>query len=163
MPVKEIFPMRNDFLQGADKGICTCIALVWARKTLLKGSGLDSYSELGLDDHTMNAQMAKLRKLDNQPAEQCELVGLKPDGPDTTIHSIDDVINKTKASASGVAIFWTQTHTMGYRYASKEKEFFDNEKGLYRAELTDDLKKKMTDIISPNGPVIGLRLLKLPS
>ena len=163
MPVRQIFSLQNNFSQGTERGICTCIALVWARKTLLKGSGLDSHSELGLDYHTMNAQMAKLRKLDNQPAEQCELVGLKPDGSDQRIHSIDDVINKTKASASGVAIFWTQTHTMGYRYASKEKEFFDNEKGLYRAELTDDLKKKMIDIISPNGPVIGLRLLKLPS
>lgn len=163
MPVRQIFSLQNNFSQGTERGICTCIALVWARKTLLKGSGLDSHSELGLDYHTMNAQMAKLRKLDNQPAEQCELVGLKPDGSDQRIHSIDEVINKTKASASGVAIFWTQTHTMGYRYASKEKEFFDNEKGLYRAELTDDLKKKMTDIISPNGPVIGLRLLKLPS
>ncbi|MCC7471626.1 hypothetical protein IT404_08105 [Candidatus Nomurabacteria bacterium] len=163
MPVRQIFSLQNNFSQGTERGICTCIALVWARKTLLKGSGLDSHSELGLDYHTMNAQMAKLRKLDNQPAEQCELVGLKPDGSDQRIHSIDEVINKTKASASGVAIFWTQTHTMGYRYASKEKEFFDNEKGLYRAELTDDLKKKMIDIISPNGPVIGLRLLKLPS
>jgi hypothetical protein len=162
MAVKEIFPMQNNYFQGDQQGICTCSALVWARKTLEKGKGLSSFSELGLDVHTMNAQMSVLRKFDNDPAKQCELVGLAPDGGDQVITSIDEVIEKTKASASGVAIFWTQTHTMGYRYHSGEKDFFDIEKGLYRADLTADLKKKMTEIVTPYGPVTGLRLVKLP-
>jgi hypothetical protein len=163
MAAKLIFPMQNNFGQGNEQGICTCSSLTWARKTLKAGRGLNSYAELGLDDHTMNAQMAVLRKLDNQPDKQCELVQLEMVGTDTTIASIDDVVRLVKAAPSNIAIFWTQTHTMGYRYAHHEKEFFDVEKGLYRAKYTKDIKATMTTIIGGYGPVLGLRVVKLPA
>jgi hypothetical protein len=155
-----VFPMQNNFGQGAEIGICTCSALTWARKTLTLGRGLKSYAELGLDDHAMNAQMAVLRKFDNNPAKQCELAQLEPVGADINIASIEDVINKVKATAPNVAIFWTQTHTMGYRYAHHDKEFFDIEVGLWRSKYTKDIKAKMTEIISGYGPVKGMRVVK---
>jgi hypothetical protein len=161
MAAKLIFPMQNDFTQGNEVGICTCSALTWARKTLQLGRGLKSYGELGLDSHTMNAQMAVLRKYDNQPAKQCELAQLDMVGNDTVIAAIDDIPRLAKATAPHVAIFWTQTHTMGFRYSHHEKEFFDIEVGLFRAKLTKDIKAKMTEIIGGYGPVQGIRLVKL--
>lgn len=157
-----VFPMQNNFLQGTEVGICTCCALTWARKTLQLGRGLKTYGELGLDDHTMNAQMAMLRRFDSQPDKQCELAQLEMVGNDTTIASVDDVLRLVKGSQSQIAIFWTQTHTMGYRYAHHEKEFFDNEVGLFRAKLSKDIKAKMQAVIAPYGAVLGLRLVKLP-
>jgi hypothetical protein len=163
MPAKEVFPMQNNFYQGDEQGICTVASLTWARKTLQKGLGLKTFTDLGLDAHAMNVQMKVLRKFDNNPAEQCNLAQLEPVGNDQVIASIDDVVRLVKATAPHVAIFWTATHTMGYRYAHHEKEFFDIEKGLYRAKYTKDIKAKMTQIISQYGPVVGLRLVRLKS
>jgi len=164
MAATQVFPMQNDFHQrdkGAEVGICTCCALNWAKKSLKLGRGLKTYSEIGLTDHTMNAQMAVLRRKDATPDDQCELVGLKMVGNEQAVASIDDVIRIVKATPPHVAIFWTQDHTMGYRYKHHEKEFFDNEVGLYRAKLTADIKSKMNDIISGYGPVEGIRVVGL--
>ena len=162
MSAKLIFPMQNNFGQGNELGICTCSALAWARKTLKLGRGLNTYAELGLDDHTMNAQMAVLRKFDNQPAKQCELAQLEMIGNDQPIAAVADVVRLVKTTPPHVAIFWTQTHTMGYRYAHHEKEFFDVEVGLFRAKLTKEIEAKMTSIIANYGRVLGLRLVRLP-
>jgi hypothetical protein len=162
MAAKLVFPMQNNFHQGDEVGICTCSSLVWARKSLKLGRGLKSYSELGLSSHAMNVQMAVLRKHDRQPAKQCELAQLEMVGADTVIASIDDILRLVKGSTAHVAIFWTQSHTMGYRYGHLEKEFFDVETGLFRAKYTKDIKAKMTEIIANYGPVEGLRLVRLP-
>lgn len=158
-----VFPMKNDFGQGTEQGICTCSALTWARKTLKLGRGLKTYAELGLDNHTMNAQMAVLRKADNDPVRQCELAQVEAIGADMVIASVDDIIRHAKTTSPHVAIFWTQTHTMGYSYGHHDKEFFDVEVGLYRAKLTKDIKATMTSTIAGYGPVIGMRLLRLPA
>jgi hypothetical protein len=163
MAAKEIFKMKNDFSQGSTVGICTCISLNWARKVLKKGSAINSYDQIGLTDLTLNAQMAQLRKLDNNPAGQCELVQLEPVGGDQNIASVDDIIRIVKTTVPHVAIFWTATHTMGYRYAHNEKEFFDNEVGLFRAKTTKEIKAKMNTVISGYGAVTGLRVVKLQS
>ena len=161
MAAKLVFPMQNNFGQGNEQGICTCSALTWARKTLQLGRGLSAYSELGLDSHTMNVQMAVLRKYDSEPQKQCELARLEMIGTEKTIASIDDIPRLVKGTAPHIAIFWTQTHTMGYRYAHHEKEFFDVEVGLFRAKYTKEIKAKMTEIIANYGAVKGLRLVKL--
>jgi hypothetical protein len=173
MSAKLAFATNNDYTQwkGRKKdgkpwdaqGICTVASLAWAKKSLEKGRGLKTFQELGLDDLTMNAQMAVLRKFDKKPAEQTDMAGLEIIGNDQTIKSIDDVVQLVKATAPHVAIFWTKDHTMGYRYAHNEKEFFDIEKGLFRADDTKDIKAKMTEIIGGYGPVIGLRHVKLKS
>ncbi|MDF9798012.1 hypothetical protein OKW21_003275 [Catalinimonas alkaloidigena] len=131
------------------------------KKTLKYNRGLKSYGEIGLTDHTMNAQMSMLRRFDHDPVSQSGLVDLQDIGGDRVITSVDDVINITKQNTPHVAIFWTDTHTMGYRYSHLEKEFFDNEVGLYRAKKTTDIKQIMSKTISPYGPVKGMRLLKL--
>ena len=161
MAAREIFKMQNNFSQGSRVGICTCISLNWARRVLKKGSAINKYSEIGLTDLTMNAQMAQLRKLDADPAGQCALVDLVPVGGDQNIASVDDVVRIVKTTAPHVAIFWTATHTMGYRYAHNEKEFFDNEIGLYRAKTSKDIKAKMDAVTSGYGGVIGLRVVRL--
>lgn len=163
MSAKLIFSMQNNFTQNASQGICTCASLVWARKTLRLGRGLQSYSELGLDDHTMNAQMAVLRRADGDPAQQCELAQLELNGPEAAIATVDAIPTLVSSTAPYVAIFWTATHTMGYRYAHHEKEFFDVEVGLFRAKLTKHITAKMTEIINNYGPVVGLRHVKLPT
>jgi len=48
-----------------------------------------------------------------------------------------------KATPPHVAIFWNEHHTMGYRYEHLNKEFFDCEYGLYRAEKTADIITQM--------------------
>lgn len=163
MAAREVFKMKNDFSQGSRVGICTCISLNWARRVLKKGGAINAYSEIGLSDLTMNAQMAQLRKLDNDPAGQCALVDLEPVGGDQNIASVDDVIRIVKTTAPHVAVFWTATHTMGYRYAHNEKEFFDNEVGLFRATTSSDIKKKIDSVTSGYGGIIGLRVVKLKS
>jgi hypothetical protein len=161
MAAKLVFQMQNLFTQGDEIGICTCSALTWARKTLQLGRGLKNFSELGLSNHTMNTQMAVMRRYDGQPARQCELAQLEMIGHDTVIAKIDDIPRRVMFTAPHIAIFWTQTHTMGYRYAHREKEFFDVEVGLFRATHTKDIKAKMTEIIAGYGKVKGLRLVKL--
>jgi hypothetical protein len=161
MAATEIFKMTNSYTQGKEVGICSCIALNWARRVLKKGSGINAYSEIGLTELTMNAQMAKLRKLDADPDAQSALVDLEPVGGDQVIASVDDVIRLVKATIPHVAIFWTSTHTMGYRYAHNEKEFFDNEIGLWRAKTSKEIKAKMKSVTDTYGGVVGLRVVKL--
>ena len=42
-----------------------------------------------------------------------------------------------------------------------QKEFFDNEVGLFRAKRTKDIKKKIAEVTSPYGPVKGVRIVAL--
>lgn len=163
MAAKEVFAMQNNFTQGTRVGICSCIALNWARRVLKKGSAINAYSEIGLSDLTMGAQMAQLRKLDNDPDGQCALVDLQSVGGDQVIASADDVIRITKKTAPHVAIFWSATHTMGYRYAHNEKEFFDNEIGLWRAKTSKEIRKKIDDVTGTYGGIVGMRVVKLKS
>jgi hypothetical protein len=156
-----VFSMTNNFTQSNQVGICTCSALHWAKKSLKLKRGLKSYTELP-NEQAMNAQMAVLRKLDNKPAEQCELVGLATVGHDRIISSIQELTRLVKSTAPHIAIFWTQNHTMGYRYAHNEKEFFDVESGLYRAKTTKDIQAKMEKQIQAYGQVKGVRIVKLP-
>jgi hypothetical protein len=162
MSVTRVFALHNNYTQSGQQGICTAASLDWCKKTLKAGRGLKAASEL-MDTHTLNAQMAVIRKLDASGADQTDRAGLKSVGGDRVIASIDDIIKTAKNTPPHVAIFWTSGHTMGYRYAHHEKEFFDIETGLFRAKLTDDLKKKMEGIIKTYGPVIGMRVVALQS
>ncbi|HTU68202.1 MAG TPA: hypothetical protein VMF52_19810 [Steroidobacteraceae bacterium] len=157
-----VFPATNNFNQGDKVGICTFSSLTWARRSLELGRGLTAYSELGMDNHSMNLIMATVRKLDNDPVAQSALAKLVPvTGGDENISSYREVIRKTKATSPYVAIFWTREHTMAYRYHHHEKEFFDIETGLWRAKYSKDIEAKMKEIVDPYGAVIGMRLVKL--
>lgn len=166
MAAKKIFGMTNSYAQWGNQagGICTCISLWWAQKTLKKGRGLSSFHELP-DANVMNAQMSMLRRYDSQPDKQTELVDrLVMNGPsEIPIFSVDDVVQLVKGVYPYVAIFYNDTHTMGYRYAHHEKEFFDVEEGLFRAKFTKDILAKMKEITNGYGPLIALRHVKLYS
>lgn len=161
MAAKLVFSMQNNFTQNGNVGICTCISLNWAKRCLKNGKGLNNYSELGLSDHTMNAQMAVIRKFDSSPDKQCAFFDLDDVGGDRNVASVDDVVRITRQTAPNVAIFWSATHTMGYRYSHNEKDFFDNEEGLFRAKTSTDIKKKMKEITDRYGGVVGMRVVKL--
>jgi hypothetical protein len=163
MAATEVFSMQNNFTQAGSVGICTCISLNWARRVLIKGSGVKTYSEIGLSDLTMNAQMSVLRRLDSDPAGQCDLVDLEMVGAEITVASVDDIVRNVKKTSPHIAIFWTNTHTMGYRYAHNEKEFFDNEIGLYSSKNSKDIKAKMKAVTNGYGGVRGMRIVKLKS
>ncbi len=161
MAVTCVFSLQNNYHQKGQQGICTAASLDWCRKTLKLGRGVKSASEL-ISAHALNAQMAVLRKFDADATKQSDLSGLKPVGGDRAINTINQIITITKSTPPHVAIFWTSTHTMGYRYAHHEKEFFDIEIGLFRAKLTADIKKKMSDIIGGYGQAVeGMRVVAL--
>lgn len=168
-----VFGTDNNFYQGYDPptgdlksgGICTAASMNWAKKVLKSGRSVDTFKAIGLDVHTLNAQMATLRQLDDKPAEQCDRVGLQMVGgnKDLKIASIADVIKLGEDNRNEVVIFWTKPHTMAYRYASNNKEFFDIEVGLYRAKTTADIKKAMEDTTGKPGygALKGARVVKL--
>ncbi len=162
MPAKTVFKLNNNFSQATARGICTAASLAWARACLKKRGHINSFSEIGPDRHALNAQMAVLRGYDHNPRKQTELAGLELVS-EPAVSSLDDVISKVKASSTGVAIFWTQFHTMGYRYVHNDKEFFDMEAGLFRSRYTKHIKAKMEEIFKRGyGQVKGCRIVRLP-
>lgn len=142
--VKHVFPMTNPHTQHNSRsvGICTAKSLAWCRASLKAGGSISSAAMLP-GDHTLNAQMATLRRQDHDPAKQAELAGLQL-VQSWTVRSIDEVFRNFKTMSPHIGIFWTDTHTMGYRYAHHEKEFFDVESGLYSAKKTADLRAQIT-------------------
>ncbi len=162
MAASTVFTLDNNFSQGGSQGICTAASLAWARKCLEKRGHVNSFAEISRGGvHAINAQMAVLRKYDGNPRKQTEMAGLTFVN-EPAVSSIDDVIKKVKASESGVAIFWTQFHTMGYRYSHQEKEFFDMEAGLFRSKYSKNIKAKMEQIFKRGyGAVKGCRIVKL--
>jgi hypothetical protein len=156
-----VFATNNDFAQGKRQGICTAASMNWAKKVLEKGP-IDSFNGIGLDEHTLNAQMATLRKLDNQPAEQCDRVGLQMVGnQDWKIGSVEDVTALGENNPGEAIIFWTKEHTMAYRRQQSNKEFFDIEVGLYRAKTTAEIGQKIKEVTGSYGDLIGARVVKL--
>jgi hypothetical protein len=149
MAVECIFRLSNDYSQDGDVGICTAISFNWAKYTLKKGKGLAKRSDLKLDTHTLNAQMAVIKKLDGQEEtnEYLELFGLNfVAGTDVRNHA--DIEKFAKDNAPHVAVFWNSHHTMGYNYAHLAKEFFEPEQGLFRAKLTKDIDAKMQEVFA---------------
>lgn len=161
MPAKEIFKLTNNFTQSGAQGICTAGSLAWAKACLKKRGHVNSFSEVG-SFHNLNIQMATIRRYDFQPRKQTETAGLKLIR-EFQVKSIEEVIGKVKSNSPHVAIFWTDYHTMGYRYAHHDKEFFDMEAGLFRAKHTKDIQAKMEEVFSKKGYGIvkGVRIVSL--
>ncbi|MCX6272116.1 MAG: hypothetical protein NTU44_13025 [Bacteroidetes bacterium] len=165
MAAKLVFSMANSFSQGygSKVGICTAASYAWAKACLKKRGGVKSFSEIGIDAPTLNIQMATLRRFDADGKEQTEMAGLSM-VCELKVTSLDEVISKAKQHAPHVAIFWNATHTMGYRYAHNEKEFFDIETGLFRAKTSAEILAKMKEIFSKGySNVQGMRILSLKS
>ena len=163
MAVKQIFALTNPYKQNGEEGICTAASLAWCKCCLKLGRGLTSANELRPDARALNAQMAVLRRFDNNPEAQTEMAGLKW-VKEFTAHSIDDVIREMKASPSHIGIFWNTVHTMGYSYSHNDKEFFDQNNGLYRAKTSKEIRGLFRSLGYGNpawGPVQGGRIVSL--
>jgi hypothetical protein len=154
-----------------EQGICTAAAMNWAKK-VLKNGPINTFDGIGVDAHTLNAQMATLRRYDNDPKQQCEMVGLEllvdysaksRNARGDVVDSVEKVTKLAEEYGDKRAIiFWTKTHTMAYWRSSKNKEFFDIEVGLWRATTTKEITAKMKDIIKNYGPVTGGYVAALP-
>lgn len=105
MASRQIFPMANNYFQGAAQGICTVASLQWAKKCLQLGRGLGSFDELGLSVHQMNALMAVWRQYDDDPARQTEGMGLRMVGVDHAVDQFIDVQRFTNLTHPHVCIF----------------------------------------------------------
>ncbi len=175
MAARRLFMMRNKFAQAGHIGICTVIALYWAKTCLEHGRGLGSFDELLLTQHQLNGLMAKWGKLDNNPTAQTEGMGLKIVGTDHEVNSIEQVRKRTSTTEPHVSIFWNSHHTMGFRTQThntrgkqvQDYEFFDNEEGLWLASgatAEDDIKSVVVNgFVSRNyHPISGMRVVKLP-
>ncbi len=159
--VNRVFRMSNPYSQrnGKALGICTAASLNWCKKCLSSSSRrIDRFDQLP-GAHVMNVQMFVVRGLDNDAQAQCDKVGLVP-VLEQTVSSLDEVLQGVKNTAPHVAIFWTDTHTMGYRYSHHEKEFFDVEQGLFRAKYTDAIKAKIESSY-PSNEIRGYRVVRL--
>lgn len=108
----------------------------------------------------LNIQMRTLRRLDRQPSEQTGLAGLEPVGGDHHV-SLIEVIRTIETTAPFIDILRTAGHTMGYRYAHHQKEFFDMEQGLYRVKYTAGIGARIEE--DYGGMVIGCRVARLPA
>lgn len=160
MAAKLVFALSNNFTQKDQQGICTASSLNWAKRVLL-GRSVERESDL-VDASVLNIQMAKLRRLDSDPAAQCALVGLIPVGGDRAVSTVSQVVSLTKASSTGVSIFWTAEHTMGYRYKHLNKEFFDQNRGFYRAKKTKEIAKELVNSVTPfPSGIVGMRIVAL--
>jgi hypothetical protein len=160
MKARLIFPMSNFFTQirGREQGICTAASLAWCRACLKLSRGVNSFAEIGLTPHILNIQMATLRRYDSRPEEQTEMAQLNTVGPDRRVN-LDQMLEVFKTTFPHIGIFWTHCHTMGYRYAHHEKEFFDIEEGLFRSKYTEGIKAKIEE--NYRGQVIGCRVVRL--
>jgi len=161
MAATKVFSMENNFSQtnGSSIGICTAASFAWVRKCLKLGRGVRSFSEIGTSQHLLSFQMATLRKYDSDPEKQTTAAGLEIVGQDITISTADDLLRHVKTTQPYTAIFWTSGHTMAYRYARNEMEFFDIEDGLYRSRYARNIKNAINK--NYRGALRGCRIVKL--
>ena len=164
MAAKLIFKMSNPNTQhnGSSMGECTAASLAWARRCLKSRGRVNSYNEIGINPIALGAQMSVIRKMDADAGGQTMRTGLKVVN-DYKISSLDDLITYVKLTPPHVAIFWNSFHTMGYRYSHNEKEFFDLNEGLFRAQTSAEIKDKIKESFRNNnyGSVEGVRIVSL--
>lgn len=135
-----VFAMNNP------NSTCTAAALTWC---YMKLSGLTTpKAEHFLpSDPTMKRNMANVETLDADPTTQVALMGFEV---------VKKVLNSSKTSTEiaevfknttpHVGIFWNSFHTVAYAYGHLDKQYFDNNDGLWQAKKTADIVRKMEDI-----------------
>jgi hypothetical protein len=153
---RRIGKTTNDFQHSfgnSGQGACTLFSLLWAKESLRKGRGLKR-NEIPKN----RLEIERLHSLnrwdeDNLPVvlEKVGLASAENHGNDYAIATLDDLARHVHSLTPHVAIFWNSHHTMGYRYAHNEKEFFDPECGLYRARHTRDILAKIMQVFNASG------------
>lgn len=173
LQVETLFLLSNNFFQNDAEGICTAASLNWCMRCLKKFKNGKSFEvtkedELVLDSHTLNAQMAVLRRKDNDASDQCALSGLIPvNNSDIGVSSILEAAQKIKNSQSHIGIFWNDYHTMALLYEIDAKgiriDFFDQNNGVFRATNEQALAAKYKELYpTPQDEAIGCRPVALP-
>jgi hypothetical protein len=153
---KPLFSLDNNIFQNGQQGICTVISFNWAKYTLKKGKGLQKREDIPLSTHILNIQQGRNRWDDpiGETPQYLGRYGLALVAA-TDVNTYAAIEEFTKNTAPHVAVFWNSHHTMGYRYAHNEKEFFDPELGLYRAKLTKNIDAKIKEVfIQKNYDVV---------
>jgi hypothetical protein len=146
MAATEVFKMNNP------KNTCTAASLTWSYM-LLSGATTPRADLFLPTDTTLARNMENIKDDDGNPDRQVALMQLEPAkkkmGPGSI--SSTEIAEVFKNSAPHIGIFWNSFHTVGYSYGHLNKQYFDNNVGLWRAEKTADLVAKMEQIRKGNG------------
>ncbi|HVR63899.1 MAG TPA: hypothetical protein VMU50_18485 [Polyangia bacterium] len=146
MAATEVFKMNNP------NSTCTAAALTWSYM-LLSGSAKPRADLFLPRDPTLARNMENIKDDDGNPERQVALMQLEPVKKNMGPASISssEIAELFKNNAPHVGIFWNSFHTVGYSYGHLDKQYFDNNVGLYRANHTKDIVAKMDEIRKANG------------
>lgn len=140
MAATEVFPMTNP------NSTCTAAALTWAEMRL-SGLTTPTAAHFSGTDPTLKRNIGLIGGYDNDPTSQVAMMGFEVVKlQDKTTLSSQQIAELFKNNAPHVGIFWNSFHTMGYLYGHHDKEFFDNNVGLYKAKYTKDILAKMEEV-----------------
>ena len=146
MAATEVFKMNNP------NNTCTAAALTWSYM-LLAGSATPRADLFSASDPTLSRNMENIKDDDGNPDRQVALMQLdvvkKNMGPGNI--SSTEIAEVFKNNAPHVGIFWNNFHTVGYSYGHLNKQYFDNNIGLWRADKTRDIVAKMDEIKTKYG------------
>ncbi|MFW5444370.1 MAG: hypothetical protein ACKE51_08705 [Methylococcaceae bacterium] len=130
---------------------CTAAALTWSYM-LLAESATPKASLFEETDPTIIRNMDNIKDSDADPEKQISIMGFeKIIIRSNAVISSTEVAEAFKNNSPHVGIFWNNFHTMGYSYNHLNKQFFDNNVGLFKAEKTKDIVAKMEQIRNDNG------------
>ena len=141
MAATEVFAMQNP------KETCTAAAFTWCHMKL--GGRVTPRADLFLpSDETINVNMQNIRDHDNDPLAQAGIMGfvVTERSRGSVTYSSEQIAEIFKKNPGHVGIFWNSFHTMGYAYAHHDKEYFDNNVGLYKAKYTSGITAKMDSV-----------------
>jgi len=140
MAATEVFKMNNP------KSTCTAASLTWAYMLLGKTAKPAAHHFLA-SDSTLSQNMRNIEDDDSNPVRQVALMGFEivKEQSGTGVSSTE-IAEVFKNNAPHVGIFWNSFHTVGYSYGHLDKQYFDNNVGLYKAKKTADIVAKMEEV-----------------
>lgn len=158
MAATEVFKMDNP------NSTCTAASLTWCYMKLTRSTEPKAHHFLP-SDPTLRRNMDNIQDDDGNPTRQSAIMGfeiVKQNAGNSSITSLQ-IAELFKNNDPHIGIFWNSFHTVAYSYAHLDKEYFDNNFGLYKANKTADIVAKMEEIRKGNGygNWVGYEVLKL--
>ena len=145
MAATEVFKMDNP------NSTCTAASLTWCYMVLARTATPKATLFLPKDP-TLAQNMANIKDLDSKPETQIAIMGFESVKTRTWgAISSSEIAEAFKNHAPHVGIFWNFFHTVGYSYAHRDKNYFDNNVGLYKAKKTADIVAKMEEVRKKKG------------
>lgn len=157
MAADEVFKMSNP------NSTCTAAALTWVYM-VLSGTTTPAAHQFLPQDTTLRANMRNIEDDDGNPERQSAIMGFEIVKNDTnSAKTSTEIAEIFKNNAPHVGIFWNSFHTVGYHYGHHNKQYFDNNVGLYKAKYTKDIVAKMEQVRKDEryGLWQGYEVLKL--